>query len=176
MDFPQADVYLRLITVEDAAFLRELMNTQKWLTYIGDRKVRTLADAEAYIQQKMHPDIQRKGFVNHLIIKRSTHEPIGTCSLHDREGVEGMDIGYALLPEYEGNGYATFGACSMVDLAIHEYNQQRISAITTEQNTGSCRLLEKIGFQFQRYFKFPGSKEKIKLYVLKTNGWKGCYQ
>ncbi|WP_425392214.1 GNAT family N-acetyltransferase [Ekhidna sp.] len=165
-------LYLKPIAPEDAGFLLRLMNTDKWHLNIGDRKVYTEKDALKYMQDRMDPDLSKKGFVNHVMIQKETGNAVGTCSLHDREGVEGMDIGYALLPSYEGYGYAQEGAKAMINLAFNSYNQSFINAITTDQNVGSCRILEKLGFTHQGYIRLPDNPENIKLYTLRKNQWK----
>lgn len=156
---------IRILTDGDASFLRELMNTSGWYKNIGDRGIRTETDALNYIHDKMHPDIKVKGFVNHVMIEKSSNKPIGTCSVHNRDGVEGMDVGYALLPKFEGKGYATEGAQAMVNLALNFYGQTKVSGITNEANLGSCRVLEKLGFKASGYIQLPQVQERIKLFV-----------
>lgn len=164
-------IELRLVTEHDAQLLFDLMTAENWLNHIGDRGIKTLADARQYIADKMHPDLHEKGFVNHVIIDSETKEEVGTCSLHNREGVEGLDVGYAILEKYEGKGYATTSAKKMVELAFEKYQVQSIKAITTDNNIGSCRVLEKLGFMHQAYIISPTSKEKLKLYSLEKNYW-----
>ncbi|MEO9484210.1 MAG: GNAT family N-acetyltransferase [Ekhidna sp.] len=159
-------LYLRIIQEEDASFLYQLMNTSKWHQHIGDRKIQSEADAIQYMQDRMHPDLKVKGFVNHVMIEKASGASVGTCSLHNREGVVGMDVGYALLPQFEGNGYAAEGAKAMVNHAFNVYDQSKIHAITNEENTGSCRLLEKLGFVQQGYADLPHLSEHIRLYSL----------
>lgn len=50
------------ISKEDSSFMYELMNSPKWLKYIGDRKVHTVEDAEKHIELKMRPQLERLGF------------------------------------------------------------------------------------------------------------------
>ncbi len=157
---------LRLITEDDAYFLFRLMNTEKWHLNIGDRNITNDDRAREYIKDRMSPKLEEKGFINHVMIEKKSGEAVGTCSIHDRKGVEGLDIGYALLSEYEGQGYATEGASLMVEMAFERFNQQEISAITTDGNIGSCKVLERLGFQHHSYIKLPNSNEEIKLYVL----------
>ncbi len=97
---------LKPTSIEDAAFILTLLNTPKWLKFIGDRKVRTLSEAKDYITIKMLPQLQRLGFSNYTVIRKSDHKRVGTCGLFDREGLEGIDIGFALLPDCEQKGYA----------------------------------------------------------------------
>lgn len=159
-------IALRLVTEHDAQLLYDLMTANNWLSHIGDRGIKTLEDARQYISNRMHPDLHEKGFVNHVIIDSETREEVGTCSLHNREGVEGLDVGYAILEKYEGKGYATTSARMMVDLAFDEHDAEIVRAITTDSNIGSCRVLEKIGFKHDGYVQLPKGEEKLRLYVL----------
>lgn len=161
----------RLISEADAPFLLQLMKTNKWHRYIGDRKIQNEVDAKLYIRSKMGAKLSVKGFVNHLMIDKKTNIAIGTCSLHDREGIVGMDVGYALLPEHEGKGYATEGAAFMVQLAFSKYQQEQISAITTDMNVGSCRVLERLGFIYRSFIRIPHGDENLKLYVLEKKNF-----
>ena len=159
-------LHIRLITEQDAPFLYELMNTPGWYKNIGDRGIKTEKDALNYMRNKMHPELKVKGFVNHVMIEKSSNKIIGTCSVHDRDGVKGMDVGYALLPQFEGMGYATDGAQAMVNLAFDFYKQKQVSGITIDANPASCRVLEKLGFKSSGYIRLPGEAVKIKLFVL----------
>lgn len=163
---PQRPVELRLVTEEDAELLYNLMTSEKWLKYIGDKGINSINDARKYILDKMHPDLKKKGFVNHVIIDPETRSAVGTCSLHDREGVDGLDIGYAILETYEGQGYASAGAQKMLELAFHEHHAEKVGAITTDENVSSCRVLEKLGFLHDGYIQLPGSDEQLRYYRL----------
>ncbi|WP_162415611.1 GNAT family N-acetyltransferase [Cyclobacterium roseum] len=165
-------IQLRLVTEQDAPLLYDLMTGANWLSHIGDRGIKTVTDAKQYILDKMHPELSVKGFVNHVIIDAETKEEVGTCSLHNREGVEGLDVGYAILESFEGNGYATASAPKVVELAIHTHGAEIVRAITTDSNTGSCRVLEKIGFQHDGYVQLQKGNEQFKLYVLAKKEWK----
>jgi RimJ/RimL family protein N-acetyltransferase len=164
-------IEIRPVNLEDGRILYKLMTTDKWIQFVGDRGVATLEDARRYIKNKMHPDLKVKGFVNHIIIDQLTQKEVGTCSLHNRRGVEGMDIGYAILEEYEGKGYATAGARAMVKLAFSKYHAKKISAITIEENVGSCRVLEKLGFEAHGFLFLPNDAAELKLYQLDKAKW-----
>ena len=82
------------------------MNSKGWLEYIGDRKVYSESDAIRYIKNRIAPQFERLGFGNYTIIRKADNVKIGTCGLYDREGIDGIDIGYALLPQFFGKGYA----------------------------------------------------------------------
>ena len=49
---------LRTLTIADAAFIFELVNTAGWIQFIGDRNVHTNEDAKRYIQKILsNPDV-----------------------------------------------------------------------------------------------------------------------
>ncbi|WP_340153403.1 GNAT family N-acetyltransferase [uncultured Marivirga sp.] len=163
---PLKPINIRPITPEDAPLLFDLMTSEKWLAQIGDRGIKSVADARQYILDKMHPDLHRKGFVNHIVIDSETKAEIGTCSLHHRDGIDGVDIGYGILEQFEGKGYATAAAQKMVELALNTYGLNKVYAITNDENLGSCKVLEKLGFIHIGYVELPIADHPVKLYEL----------
>jgi [ribosomal protein S5]-alanine N-acetyltransferase len=148
LTFETTRLFLKPALTEDADFILELFNTPKWLSFIGDRNVKSRADAEQYIQTKMLPQIEKLGFGNYIVIRKEDHEKIGTCGLYDREGLDGIDIGFAFLPQYEGKGYAYEAALRVKSAAFYTFDLKKINAIATKDNIPSQRLLEKLGLKF----------------------------
>ena len=105
-DFETEILLIKPTTEKDARLIFELFNTRKWIENIGDRNIKTVESAKAYILEKMKPQLERLGYSNYTIIRKIDNVKIGTCGLYDREGLEGIDIGFAFLPEYEKKGYA----------------------------------------------------------------------
>ena len=158
---------LQQTTVDDAALILELLNTPKWTEFIGDRNIRNIEDAEAYINNTILPVIKKNGFGNFTILRKSDKVKIGCCGLYDREGVEGIDIGFAFLPQYEKLGYAFESAFKIKEIAVNEFKLERLSAITNRKNVGSQKLLEKLGLKFLEIITLPESDEKLMLYKSK---------
>ena len=150
----------------DAAFLLELMNTPKWMRYIGDRHVHSVESASEYIQHKIISQQQRLGYSTYTMIRKEDQRKIGTCGLYDREGVEGIDIGFALLPEYENQGYALEASQRIVDAAFSEFGLSSLHAITVKANRGSQNLLHKLGMTLQGPVQIPGDTSDLLLYRL----------
>lgn len=155
---------LRPVVASDASFVLELLNMPKWHKYIGDRGVRTLEDAEKYIAERMTPQLERLGFGNFAVLRKSDGVIMGCCGLYDREGLEGVDIGFSFLPDYERKGYAYEGASRLMELARGEWNLSKVSGITIEANTSSRRLLEKLGLKFQKFIRLENDPEELMLY------------
>lgn len=148
--FETERLMLKAVDKEDGSFILELFNTPQWIANIGDRNVRNIEQAETYIEEKMRPQIERLGFGNYIMIRKLDGRKIGTCGLYDREGLDGIDIGYALLPQFEKQNYAFEGASKMLDLAKHYFNLTEIVAITTPENIPSQKILEKLGLNLSR--------------------------
>ena len=167
-----ARLELRPTSEEDAAFVLELLNTPKWIQNIGDREVRTLEAAQKYIQERMLPQVERLGFGNFTLLRIEDGKKVGTCGLYDREGLEGVDIGFALLPAYERMGYAFESAQKLMQLAEYQWKLPMVQGITITSNTASQKLLEKLGLQFVEYMHLPNDEAELMLYrrVFESNG------
>ena len=151
-------------TEADAAFILELLNTPKWIQNIGDRNVKSISDAKEYIKNRITLQFERLGYSNYTISRKSDQKKIGVCGLYDRDGLDGIDLGFALLPQYEGNGYAFEAAEKLLSAAVNEFKIDTINAITTKENRPSQRLLEKLGLIFTGTVKIPGDDEELMHY------------
>ncbi|QED47318.1 GNAT family N-acetyltransferase [Cytobacillus dafuensis] len=159
---------LRLQTTDDAAFILELLNDPSWLQFIGDRGVRTLEDARAYILNGAVRSYEQFGFCFYLVERKEDHVPIGICGLVKRDTLEDVDLGYAFLPKYWGKGYAYEAASSVMAYAKDTLGLNRIVAITAQDNHASAKLLEKVGLQFERLIQLPNDSEELKLFAFEA--------
>lgn len=153
--------------IEDADFVFRLLNTPKWIQFIGDRGVYSIEDAEKYIQERMLPQYERLGFGNFTVIRKSDGMKMGSCGIYDRIGIEGLDIGFAFLPEFEGKGYGFEAAMAVKDAAFTQFGLKHLGAITTSDNVSSQKLLEKIGLKFSKNIQLPGDDEVLWFYELR---------
>src|SRR5688572_10804905 len=86
---------LRELTLDDAEFILGLVNEPSWLRFIGDRGVRTLDDARAYISNGPMKSYERNGFGLYLTALKGAGTPIGMCGLIKRDGLDDVDVGFA---------------------------------------------------------------------------------
>jgi ribosomal-protein-alanine N-acetyltransferase len=141
---------LRRFTLADAPFVAGLMNSPTWLKYIGDRKINSIENAKSYLFNGPMMSYAAYGFGLYLVELKHSHTPIGMCGLVKRDYLENLDIGYALLPAYEGMGYAHEIALATLNYAFNQLHLLRIAAITTESNLRSIKLLSKLEFVFEK--------------------------
>ena len=71
-------LFIRPTVEEDAAFILELLNTPKWIQFVGDRNVHTEADAQNYIRMRMMPQLERLGYSNNTVILKEGMVKIGS--------------------------------------------------------------------------------------------------
>ena len=166
--FETERLLIRPCAAEDAEFIHELLNCNTWLKYIGERNVKSVEEAETYIKEKMYPQLKRLGFGNYTVIRNTDGAKIGTCGLHDREGLEGVDIGFAFLPKFEKQGYAFEAANELLKQGFNLFRLKQLNAITLPINKSSRKLLEKLGLQFEKMINLPNDKEKLMFYSLRA--------
>ncbi|MDX1546742.1 MAG: GNAT family N-acetyltransferase [Rhodothermales bacterium] len=141
---------LGTLTPEDEAFILDLLNQPSFLRFIGDRGVRTRADARAYIQNGPLQSYARHGFGLYRVALKGGASPIGICGLLKRDSLEHPDLGFAFLPAYWSKGYASEAARAVLGFARETLGLHRILAITSVENEASMALLRKLGFHFER--------------------------
>jgi RimJ/RimL family protein N-acetyltransferase len=161
-----ARLSLREFTVDDAGFALELLNEPGFLRFIGDKGVRTLGDARQYLEKGPIDSYRRNGFGLYAVCLRDSGAlaPVGMCGLVRREGLDDPDIGYAFLERHCGRGYAVESAAAVLDHGTRALALPRIVAITSRDNWGSIRVLERIGLKFDRLVSWA-DKEEVKLFV-----------
>ena len=165
--FETERLIIRPTSLEDAPFIYELLNSPKWLEYIGDRNIKSVKEAEAYITTKMLPQLKKLGYSNNTIIRKSDRQKIGTCGLYNRDGIKGVDIGFAFLPEFEKQGYAFESTTKLLEFGKQELGLNKISAITIHENLASQKLLKKLGLKYSRLIKIPNDDTELLLYKIK---------
>ncbi len=157
---------LRMLSVDDAAFVLRLLNQPSFIQNIGDRGVRNLDDGRAYILKGPIASYEKFGFGLWLIEKMPDALPIGICGLLKRDVLDDVDIGYALLPEFCSQGYALESASAVMTYAWEKLGLQRVVAVTNPNNESSIRLLEKMGFHYERMVRFSEDGPEIKLFAV----------
>ena len=154
---------VRHMETGDAAFMLALLNDPSWYRFIGDRGIRTLDGARDYILNGPMDSVARLGFGFDVVELRETGCPIGVCGLAKRDFLDDVDIGYAFLPEYGGQGYAIEAARGVLAHA-GELGLKRIVATVRPDNAASIRLLEKLGLRFERTIEVPDPARVLQLY------------
>jgi RimJ/RimL family protein N-acetyltransferase len=163
-----ARLSLRQLTAADAEFILELLNEPPFIQNIGDRGVRTLADAARYILNGPVASYETHGFGLYLVELSASRAPIGICGLLKRDFLDDADIGFALLQRFWSQGYAYEAASAVMEYGRNVLGLKRILAVTAPDNPSSIRLLGKIGLRFDKTIGMPGAEEPRRLFSSDT--------
>src|SRR5687767_8032735 len=157
---------LRYLTLADAEFILQLLNDPSFIRFIGDRGVRTVEEARQYILQGPIASYERFGFGLYLAEITATGAQVGICGLLKRDTLPDADIGFAFLPPHWRQGYAYESAAAVITYGKDELGQKRILAITSPENDASIKLLEKLGFTFEKVTKLSQDAAEVNLFAL----------
>ena len=158
-----ARLELRELVLEDDEFILKLLNEDGFLRFIGDKGVRTLADAREYLSKGPIDSYRRYGFGLYLTSLRGG-APIGICGLVKRDSLPDVDVGFAFLEQYWSKGYAAESAAAVLAWGREQLRLSRIIAITAPDNAGSIAVLGKIGLRFERMVKLTGDSQELRLF------------
>ncbi len=143
---------LRQLTLSDTPFIIELLNTEGWIKYIGDRNVKTAEQARQYLINGPLKSYADNGFGLYLVTTKNTASPVGMCGVLKRSYLQYPDIGYAFLPAATGKGYAAEMVKGVIQFGFNVHKFEKILAITLPENERSVRLLLKTGMRFEERF------------------------
>lgn len=133
------------LTLADAPLILRLLNEESFIHNIGDRNVRTLEQAEQYLEAGPLRSYQLHGFGMFRLVRISDGVNIGLAGLVYREYLGIPDVGYAMLPEFSGQGYASEAAQAVFAYGKNVLDLPQIVGIVAPDNIASKRILEKIG-------------------------------
>ncbi len=140
-----ARLLIDALTVNDHVFIFELLNTEGWINFIGQRNIHTKEDAIAYINKilanrNLHYQVARL---------QTSNSPIGLVTLIKRDYLAHHDIGFAFLPAFTGKGYAHEAVVAVLKQIKATATHSHLLATAVPQNTASIKLIKKLGLQFR---------------------------
>jgi len=106
----------------------------------------------------------RLGLGLYAVELKDSFTTIGICGLIKRDLLDDVDIGYAFLPDFWGHGYAYEAAHAVIQYGKVQLKLTRIVAITSIDNDSSAKLLQKIGFRFERMIQL-NENEQLQLFA-----------
>lgn len=149
--------YFQVDNPEHSDFLVRLWNTDDFIKSCGNTGLDTREKAAAFIKNRVHNDYQRNKHGQFLVSLKphpdaSLEESrlIGVVSLmKPPNAYHAPDIGYTILPEESGKGYATEASLGLLDYARRELGINDVFGFCGHDDARSARVLQKIGLQFR---------------------------
>ena len=159
----------RRLEPQDSTFFHQLANGRDYLAFIGDRGIRTEADATHFFVERIYPGDTQPWLGTYAMVPHDSDTPIGTIGIYTRPSVDVPDLGFALLPEYYRKGYTEEAARALLAFAKTRSAEagtplKRVAAIALPHNTASVKLLEKLGFTYERMLQLPKDSSRLKYF------------
>jgi RimJ/RimL family protein N-acetyltransferase len=146
-ELPAERIALRRFTLADLTTFVTYRSDPDVARYQAWEAPYPLADGESMISSLLeaHPDTAGEWF-QYAMVLRSTNELIGDCASETNEQDPRLaEIGFTVRPEYQGRGYATEGARTLLSYLFLERAKHRVTARCDPRNAPSARVLERLG-------------------------------
>lgn len=133
-------------------FLVQLWNTDDFINSCGRTSIDTPEKAASFIQHRVlaHYALNKHG---QFLVSLREGPPIGTVSLMKDSPPDphylAPDVGYAILPEENGKGYATEAAKGVLEYARKDLGIEDAFGFCAAEDMRSRRVLEKVGLVFR---------------------------
>ena len=138
---------IRELDASDAGFMLQVMNEPAFHEHIGDRGLRTEADALAYMREHYLSSYREHGFGLWHVSRLDEGTPLGMCGLIKRPDLDAPDIGYGFLAAHWGAGYAVEAGRGVLAYARQVLRLSRVVALTAPENLRSIKVLQRLGMQ-----------------------------
>jgi ribosomal-protein-alanine N-acetyltransferase len=149
-------LFLREITERDAEVAYLLNLDPDVLKYTGDKPFESIDQARYFLKNYDH--YKKYGFGRWGMISKSDGGFLGWCGLKYTQELDEHDVGFRLFKKHWNQGYATEAAKACVDLGFQQFKLKTIVGRAMKNNSGSIRVLEKIGMTYYKPFQFDGEE------------------
>jgi len=157
---------LRPFIEADAPAFHVLVSDPAVLRYTGESPVESTEEALEILRTRPLRDYTVHGFGRMACVLQETNELIGFCGLKRLEELNNeIDIGYRFIRRYWRLGLASESAAALYAHGKTELQLTRIIGLVIPENTGSVRVLEKLGMQREKAIRFPGADRDFDQYV-----------
>ncbi len=121
--------------------------------------------------------LEGEGTLAFAVVTRVERRLIGDVSLRvtDAESRQGT-FGFTLNPAWQGKGYATEACRALLKIGFEDLNLHRLYACCDARNTGSWRVMERLGMRREAHFRehalFKGGWDEEFYYALLQREWR----
>lgn len=157
---------LRRLTLDDAELMLAIWNDPAFVRHVGDRGIRTREEARQALRDGPLQLYAEYGFGPYRVALKSDDRAVGICGLFRRDGLDDVDIGYSILPEYCGQGYAFEAATAVVGHARDDIGLARLTAIVSPDNGPSIGLTRKLGLRYEKTIRMTGDDDDVCIYAM----------
>ena len=144
---------LRKIVLDDVHDIFEVASDDSVTQYLPWETATTLEDAKNRIEHYMSA-IEEQTILTWGIVNKSNNQLIGICLMFNFSLTHfRAEIGYALGSKWWRKGFMLEATSKVIDYAFNNMGFHSLEALIAPENVGSQRLLEKLGFIQEGYFR-----------------------
>lgn len=170
-----ARLELRALSMDDLDDHHRMFGADETVRYVYEEPLDRAAAAE-HLERRLSAKLPDEGEWLNLAITRHGRflgeVGVGLRSRDHRQ----VEVGYGLLPEERGLGYATEAAAAMVDLAFTALDAHRVAGRLDARNIDSARVLERLGMRFEGTFRgnefVKGEWTDEAIYAITEDEWR----
>lgn len=162
---------IRKIEQNDVDFIFRLRSDKDNWRFVEFEPYTTIARAQRFMDSVL-ADINTGEVYFWILQSRETHQPIGTiCVWSFTEDRKEAELGYELLPEAQGKGYASEALGAVMKFCFESLAMNTLNAITHEEHAASIKLLMNQGFVELGYVKdlIPDAEDGPQMKLYKVN-------
>lgn len=149
---------LREFDDDDAEAFYPLVSNPEILRFTLDPGggVNSVGQALELLRSRSVADYRKHGFGRLAVVEKASRQLIGFAGLKYLGDRGEVDLGYRLLPTHWGRGFATESGRAILQDGFTRLGLTRIIATVFPENVASVRVLEKLGFVFEKPFEYEG--------------------
>lgn len=164
IDLQTERLNLRPFTLRDAEAYWPLVSDPAVLRYTGEAPLGSIEAVRELLASHPLRDYATHGYGRMACEEKGTGRLVGFCGLKYLDDLKETDIGYRFLPDCWGKGYATESAQVVMEHGARALRLPRIIGLVERANTGSVRVLEKLGLRFESEITLPDHPARLSLW------------
>ncbi len=154
--FPELEserLFYRNILEEDRLDIFDIRSNDEVMKFMDKFKMVSVEDSEKFINSIIKTYKNKNG-INWGIVEKSSNKLIGYFGFWKiiEENCR-AEIGYALIPKFWHKGYMTEAMKTIIPFGFNKIKLHSIEANVNADNENSIKLLEKLGFKKEAYFR-----------------------
>jgi RimJ/RimL family protein N-acetyltransferase len=175
--FSRGEVPVKTILETDRLLLREFMpdDAEDFFRMVSDPDVtrytgdgaKTLEEARKGLEERIFHDYRKYGYGRWAVVFKPAGQVIGFAGLKYLDDVSEVDLGYRFFKEYWGRGLATEASRALLAYGFDVLRLERVVGIVDVENKASIRVLEKVGFKFEKFTTFRG--HEVAWYIIEKS-------
>jgi RimJ/RimL family protein N-acetyltransferase len=164
--FETERLLIRQYTRDDFEYFFRLNNNEDVMRYI--RPVQDREQSGVFFEQILKDYTSQPGLGRWAMFEKNSTRFLGSFAIIPVVNTDFIQLGYALLKENWGRGYADESVKGGIRYAFDHLSLRKIAAITESENIASQKVLLKNGFVFQK--EYEENEKKLYFYLLKKSG------